>query len=369
MDGSIKIWNPNTGESISLFTGHTEPVYDLAFTHGNSILVSVGSDSSVRTWDLTKGPESMSLANHQESVNAVDFSGDSKLLISGSGFYGNQPYGQSQTIDNSVRVWDLSTGENIETHELNIGPVSDVVFDPGNHDGQVFAASSGNGKIQVVNRQSHEVLFERLAHKGGVNRICFDSTGRRIASVGNDGMLCIWNIADTSLLYRFKDQSGSPLFSIDWAADDRWVVVGSGQGRITMIDVESQKVQWSISNRSGEARAIAICPKLEKILVGQSSLVVLNFAGEKLGVHANHNFSTYAIDLFEENHSVRMLSGSHNGSWKLWDAEDMDELRSIVPYSKRRWNHVFDVQVSPDGQKIAIANSDNKIQIWDCTRE
>jgi WD40 repeat protein len=52
----------------------------------------------VRVWDVSTGKELNVLNGHTESVNSVAFSTDGTYIVSGSS-------------DNSVRVWDASTGK------------------------------------------------------------------------------------------------------------------------------------------------------------------------------------------------------------------------------------------------------------------
>ncbi|KAI5963526.1 DOA1 [Candida pseudojiufengensis] len=50
-DGTIKIWDLNTGSNIATLVGHDSFVYDLALL-SNGNLVSTGEDRTVRVWDL-----------------------------------------------------------------------------------------------------------------------------------------------------------------------------------------------------------------------------------------------------------------------------------------------------------------------------
>jgi WD40 repeat protein len=65
--------------------------------------VSGSYDQSVRVWDVSTGVELKELKGHTDWVNSVAFSSDGTRIVSGS-------------IDESVRVWDVSTG--VELKEL-----------------------------------------------------------------------------------------------------------------------------------------------------------------------------------------------------------------------------------------------------------
>src|SRR5205807_92665 len=86
------------------FTGHQGAVNAVCAVtvDTRSLLASGGDDGSVRVWDPQAGDELSILEGHGFGVNAVCAvtSGTRSLLASGGG-------------DRSVRVWDLQTGEQL----------------------------------------------------------------------------------------------------------------------------------------------------------------------------------------------------------------------------------------------------------------
>ena len=55
------------------------------------------------------------------------------------------------------------------------------------------------------------------------------------------------------------------------------------------------------------------------------------------------------------------MSGSHDKTIKLWDAQTGLELRTLEGHSKS----VASVAFSPDGQRIVSGSHDNTIKLWD----
>ena len=53
LDGPIGLWDPSTGNPIGILRGHTEPVFELAFSPGGTRLVSAGQQRD----DEALGPD------------------------------------------------------------------------------------------------------------------------------------------------------------------------------------------------------------------------------------------------------------------------------------------------------------------------
>lgn len=75
-------------------------VWALAFSPDGRTLASGGLDGTVRLWDVDSGCEKNALRGHTDQVGAVAFSPDGRLLASGS-------------HDKTIKVWDAGTGEEL----------------------------------------------------------------------------------------------------------------------------------------------------------------------------------------------------------------------------------------------------------------
>jgi ribosome assembly protein SQT1 len=99
VDGTVRVWNPKTGETEFLLAGHgfhTEGVVSMDFHPLSASLITGSTDHTVCVSNLNTGKILGMMRGHTESVESVGFCRSLPLAASGS-------------VDNTIRVWDLTT--------------------------------------------------------------------------------------------------------------------------------------------------------------------------------------------------------------------------------------------------------------------
>jgi len=120
---------------LILQTGHTRSANAVAFSPDSRWLASGGKDNVIKIWDLATGNILRTLYGHTGNVNALAVSPDGKLLASGSGDINDKrdlgAFTQGGVVggaeDNTVRIWSVQTGQQLQVlrgHELPVGAVA-----------------------------------------------------------------------------------------------------------------------------------------------------------------------------------------------------------------------------------------------------
>ena len=83
-DGTVAVWDLQTGARLHELTGHQGGVNSVALSGDGRHIVSGSYDGTVAVWDLQTGARLHELTGHQGGVSSVALSGDGRYIVSGS---------------------------------------------------------------------------------------------------------------------------------------------------------------------------------------------------------------------------------------------------------------------------------------------
>lgn len=199
--GTIQIWNLDNIETPELtLTGHDEGVCRLIQWSSNR-LISASEDFTIKIWNLTTGECMETLTGHTDAVSCI-----SALESVGEGEEGRIVSGSH---DNTVKVWKLTNPEGFCEKTLlgHEGPIYDIksTSDDSESGLEWIAVSASEDKtIRVWNVETSECLGVLTGHDGGVECMVFSSLRSFdqliLISASHDKTIKLWNLTTMSCI-------------------------------------------------------------------------------------------------------------------------------------------------------------------------
>lgn len=182
-DGTIKVWDHESGDYIRTLKGHTHTVTDLSFTPKGSHLASSSVDLSIKLWNFNTYVCLRTLRGHDHTISGISFL-PSKMLetATGSGTTeSNTTTGLdaeadgcthliSASRDASVKLWHVETGFCDHTFTDHTDWVRCLAVRQS--DGKLWA-SSGNDQVINVYDNTKAKVGELRGHEHVVESLSF----------------------------------------------------------------------------------------------------------------------------------------------------------------------------------------------------
>ena len=259
-------------------------------------------------------PELRRFTGHSLSISSVVFSPEGRTALSGSG-------------DNTVRLWNVATGRELRRFKGHFGCVQSVAFAP---DGQRALSGSYDNTLILWDVARGVALEQFHGLTGREPSVFFTSGGWRIPPGHADAVN--WGYAD-----RIK--------SVAFLPDGSRALSGSETGIVRLWELDaSRRLRQFSGHTGGLGRQQPLAP-----LAPREIRRFLGHTGPAQAVAASPD-------------GKLALSGSFDGTVRLWDMESGKELRRFAGHDGQ-W--VLHVAFSPDGRQALSSGADNAVRLWD----
>jgi len=256
-DNNSSTNSSSLSDSLVEFKGHSNFCFSVKFSPQGNLLVSGSFDETVKVWDVRSGECISTLPAHSDPVTGVDFNRDGTCIVSSS-------------HDGLVRVWDVATGECLKTiYADGNPPVSFVRYSP---NGRYVLSGMLDGKLRLWNvTGKFPSGTDAMKSNIGVGGITKDGLGIGIEGDQSRGGRC-------TKTYSGHVNTKYCIFSAFAVANPsickHSIVTGSEDGKIYIYDLQSRKVRQVLEggHEDGEAvLAVAAHSKKELLASGGMS--------------------------------------------------------------------------------------------------
>jgi WD40 repeat protein len=257
-------------------------------------------------------------------------------------------------------------------------------------DGEAFSALAGSqreellalgtelGRLIVWDVKESKPLKQGGAHSGKVFGAQFLADGKRVATVGADGVLKIWDarkgtmLRSLRLIERAERVDRTPkLGAVGFSPDGRRVMTaaavhGRDGSELSLWDVESGKRLWRAQDLLTTAIAFSADAKLAGLVVYDRGatepkrVIVLEVeTGPSVMKKQGHQQRITGLSVSPDGKVA--LSASLDGTIKRWDAASGNQTHVVGTHPKG----IYDLAVSWDRQKALSVGTDGAVRQWE----
>lgn len=381
-DTFVMVWNPDDVEPVDIqsrvdgsrvpaagflkLSGHTGPVRSVAFSPNGELILSGAEDNSLRLWDASSGTPLKSLRGHGSAIRSCAFSPDGKWVLSGS-------------KDERIRLWNIDGYQEVRVlHATTLSGHEDVVLGARfSADGrQVVTASRDRSAILWDSATGKQLRKFVEGHEFLASSAVFFNDGKRLATGAGDNSVRIWDLESGTQISALSPTGRNGALAV--SPDGDWIVTGSPGRSATLWDSHSGQAMATLGGHDAEVSSIAFAPGGERIITGDDRgrlRVWVRGSTPAVGASSDsrsdaspwkferelvgHNGGITGIRITPDGR--RAVTSSGDRSCGQWNLETGEEFRQLV---LKHGDWVSSLDVSSDGKFALTTCDDGQARIW-----
>jgi WD40 repeat protein len=288
---------------IRSMSGHHDWVKSIAISPDGRYALSGSYDDTMKLWDVSSGAEIRTFKGHTSDIESVAFSPDGHYAL-----YGSE--------DNTMKLWDVSSGAEIRTFKGHTSNIESISFSP---DGRYALSASLDFTIKLWEVSSGDEIRTFKGHSYFVISVFFSPDGRYALSGSWDKTMKLWDVSSGAEIRTFKGHT-SYITSVSLSPDGRYALSGSWDKTMKLWDVSSGAEIRTFKGHNDYISSVAFSPD-----------------------------GRYAISGSLEKFTI-----------KLWDVSSGDEICTFKGHS----DAVSSVAFSPDGHYLFSGSWDKTLKVW-----
>ncbi len=367
-DHTVYLIDPRTLAVRSL-RGHTDQVYQVAFSIDGTWLASASWSGEVRLWAVGSGGvrvlrppgprvaamvfdgpgTELIVAELDGPIRALRVDGSGERLLPGTKArdLALEVRGGSEALwaahaDGHLRTYDLATGAARLDVAVSSSPLTSVSTGLGR-----VAVGGEDGVVRVLGG-SGEVQATHPGHQAKVVRVRW-ADRHRLVSIAEDKTARLWPSG------RVIGGRDAALWGL--AADGEWAVIGGVDGVLRRWDLARVEDSPDGASHTDGATSVAFGDHL--LYSGGYDRAIRRWdllEGRPRGALLGHTGTVYGLS----RHGSTLASASHDGTVRLWDLE-RDVTTHVLSGHERG---VYAVAIDPSGTQVVSGGSDGTVRWW-----
>jgi hypothetical protein len=308
------------------------------------------------------------------------------------------------TQDNAVVRWHLASGKKtvLAGHKswvraLAFAPLTPNPSPPRGEGSRLLFSASYDGKVLAwpLEAETPAPLRTVEAHKGWVRALDVSPDGQTLASCGNDRLVKLWSVRDTSPERQRRDSTplrelsghASHVYNVAFHPGGRFLASADLKGVVKVWDLEKGTQERELDASAlyrydpsfmadhggvrgmafrGDGKVLACCgiADVTNAFAGIGKPLVLVFdwsTGKSKQLRPKENFqgTAWGVAFHPAGFTVAVGGGNGGALWFWKGDETQDAFALKFPINGR------DLDLHPDGRRLAVACADGAVRVYD----
>jgi guanine nucleotide-binding protein subunit beta-2-like 1 protein len=216
----------NYGFARRSLRGHNHFVSDVVISSDGQYALSGSWDGTLRLWEINSGRCTRRFVDHKKDVLSVAFSADNRQIVSAS-------------RDRTIKLWNtLGDCKYTIQEDGHTEWVSCVRFSP-SQAAPVIVSAGWDKLVKVWSLTNCRLRNNLVGHTGYLNTVTISPDGSLCASGGKDGTAMLWDLTEGRRLYVLE--AGDIINSLVFSPNRYWLCAATTQG-VKIWDLESKSL-------------------------------------------------------------------------------------------------------------------------------
>jgi WD40 repeat protein len=344
-DGTLAVWEVDTGLQKKKLMGHTGRVRAVVVTPDGHRAISAGADSTIRIWDLETGDQQAVLTGHADEVLALAVTADGQQVISGS-------------ADRDLKVWSLSTRQLVHTLTGHTSEVRSVAVLPA---GRCVISASADRTLKMWDIDKGSEICTLAGERGTLRSVTITPDGNTAIAAASDQSLQVWDLGRRQMLRLLEGHKGRVRCVA--ALDREGKAVSGGEDRLLRIwNLGTGQVESALAGHAGTIWAVAEIPgKHQLVSASDDQTIKVWDLTASLASQASRGHAARVLDLAITEDGQHILSASQDSTIKIWRVNSGELEHTLDSHQ----SSVRQIAILPNGRQAVSASQDRTLIVWD----